>query len=73
MTKILEPLIAAPAGRRWGYGRVSTEQQTEAQQRVTPARLLVGKFVALTHMTPRGDTPLAPLPILLVLVPGPQG
>ena len=33
MTKILEPSIAAPAGRRWGYGRVSTEQQTEAQQR----------------------------------------
>jgi DNA invertase Pin-like site-specific DNA recombinase len=26
--------ITAPAGRRWGYGRVSTEQQTEAQQRV---------------------------------------
>jgi DNA invertase Pin-like site-specific DNA recombinase len=38
MTKILDgpavaQSIAAPAGRRWGYGRVSTEQQTEAQQR----------------------------------------
>ena len=38
MTKILKGAtvaqpIAVPAGRRWGYGRVSTEQQTEAQQR----------------------------------------
>ena len=35
-------------------------------------RILVEKFVALTHIGPRANTPLAPLAILLVLVPGPS-
>ena len=62
MTKILSrPDVAqsstAPTGRRWGYGRVSTEQQTEAQQRAQLAAAGCDEVITETISSGKTDRP----------------
>ena len=68
MTKILkatavaaaQPAVApqtAAQGRRWGYGRVSTEQQSEAQQREALVAAGCDEIVTETISSGRKDRP----------------
>ena len=62
MTKILNGAAAAqsnagPAGRRWGYGRVSTEQQTEAQQRAQLAAAGCDEVITEQISSGKADRP----------------
>ena len=66
----LGPLSAVPQSKLdqlLGFGLAGA-----VQEQGDSGKILVEKFLALTHKGPRGDTPLAPLPILLALVSGPH-
>ena len=55
------------------FRRREGQRQAQRSKALDRQDFLVEKFVALTHIGPQRDTPLAPLAILLLLVPGPQG
>lgn len=61
MTAILTGAAVAPQpaaqGRRWGYGRVSTEQQSEAQQREALAAAGCDEIVTETISSGKKDRP----------------